>query len=136
MYLVALYIFLYGAYDIAIAGELKDIGQAHEDNLLRRLGADVNPRTLRFLMSQKGRLLAALLTLWKALAIGAVALAVGGTLWGDSDHPSESRNPWPLQPGTPTPESLQSASPHADDGSQEGGVLSACSRGPPAHPRI
>ncbi len=79
--LVALYIFLYGAYDIAIAGELKDIGQAHEDNLLRRLGADVDPGTLWFSLSRKARIVAAVLASGKILAVAALAYAVGGTFW-------------------------------------------------------
>ncbi len=78
---VALYIFLYGAYDIAIAGELKDISQAHEDNLLRRLGADVEPGTLWFLVSRKVQVLAAILTLGKAIVVAAIAYAAGGVLW-------------------------------------------------------
>ncbi len=79
--LVAFYIFLYGAYDIAIAGELKDIGQAHEDNLLRRLGANVEPETLWLLMGPKAQVLAAILALGKTLVVAAIASAQGVVLW-------------------------------------------------------
>jgi len=79
--LVGSYIFVYGAFNIAIAGELKDIGQTHEENLLRRLGANVDPETFWFSMGRGARVLAAVLALGKALAIAGVAYAVGGVVW-------------------------------------------------------
>jgi len=107
---VTVYAFVFTAFQIAVAGELKELGQPNESNLLRRLGSSVGPGLLGaasqmitqivkgrgaavrgntdpFLLTGKGAwYLALALSTAKAAALGAVAWLAGsaflGTNWG------------------------------------------------------
>ena len=107
---VAAYAFIFTAFQIAVAGELKELAQANEKNLLRRLGmAVVSPFAPLFQIADSvqthgdtvamgdrtpprhfltlgwppyGGLLAIALSMAKAAALGVVAWLVAGPLWG------------------------------------------------------
>lgn len=79
---VVAYAFVMTAFQIAIAGEVKELGQANERNLLRRIGTRVESGRLTGGWPPYGFLLATALSLAKAVALGVVAYAVAGLGWG------------------------------------------------------
>ncbi|MFZ2058383.1 MAG: UbiA family prenyltransferase [Acidimicrobiales bacterium] len=105
---VAVYAFLFTAFQIAIAGELKELARPNEENLLRRLGSrvespvpamdellsvakrygaivNVGHRALTgdwLFTSSRAWVLANVLSAAKAVALGAVAWMLGGPSWG------------------------------------------------------
>ena len=106
VWLVSLYAFAFVAFQIAVAGELKEIERPNERNLLRRLGsrvgagplgatspawsrvAEQNPGgvtgdTTPFLIPSTGTLALGFgLSAAKAAALGALAWDLAGALWG------------------------------------------------------
>lgn len=94
---VAVYAFLFTGFQIAIAGELKELGQPNERNLLRNLGTRVTPEisplvsreSIRpeallpsLVVSEQVWAFAFILSAAKAIAIGTVGWMVLGPEWG------------------------------------------------------
>jgi len=104
VWLVTAYAFVFVGYQIGLAGEIKELGQMNESNLLRRLGSRVGPGLLGaaspslagvvaggatvignrapFLLTGRGTWwLAHFLTIAKVGTLTAIAYLVGGEVW-------------------------------------------------------